>query len=82
MEFPFNTEKSIEKSHLRPPDFASASTRWKIATGTTENRRKNQTSSRRIQRVTGRESRVLGSLGFSGLTGRGVRPEQHLARRK
>jgi len=60
MEFPFNTEKSTEKSHLRPPDFASASTRWKIATGTTENRRKNQTSSGWVQRITGRESRVLG----------------------
>jgi hypothetical protein len=73
MEFPFNTEKSTENSHLRPPDFASASTRRKSPLEPLKIAGKT-----RLQAVGFNGSRVashgFSSLsGFSGLTGHGFK---------
>jgi hypothetical protein len=63
MEFPFNTEKSTEKSHLRPLDFASASTLQKSPLEPPKIAEKT-----RLQAVGFNGSRVV-SHRFSGLSG-------------
>jgi hypothetical protein len=62
MEFPFNTEKSIEKSHLRPLDFASTSTPRKSPQEPPK-----ITGKTRLQAVGFNGSRVV-SHGFSSFT--------------